>query len=475
MLFWELPEGRLVQTVEVPAPPPKSALVKMVYWPCAGTLAFPGPDGDLTLLGVEKQYVKNLKAHKGPFYAIALLGKNLMTAGLNDKCLKLWEIGPDRPVKEVQTGKAVISAAALGQTKVLLIDTEGAANIYTVEENQLNLIMQLPGRDYRMVFVPSSEKIKAADDRRRTEEVQRIMKEMQNSNGQMADGEIEEHHSQLVELGYEHLSLSFRSEQAEQKGNLTEALRFSVSLTKILPKDNPKICPSMERHANLLEMTWHLPEADAVYRQILNLDPNYQFLRFPTILQKFPKGLNEMPWIIEPEIGIRDIIESATTIGKRFRGRYVIRKQESIFCGRVLLRPETIIEKYEKVRQESRKGTLPPAMDEQVWWLSGRGHEQVRFIAFGKGATNSIPGLQFAAQIHCGDSDTVVIPVVLFDWCDGLTDESAEEGNKRALDTLTHIKNNELSNSFLGAVDGALQQALRRLINENRPEGRMCR
>jgi hypothetical protein len=471
VLFWELPEGRLVRSIEIPVPPSISALVKMNYWPCADALACPGPTGDLTLLGLEKDNVRSLKAHDGTFYALSLWGEHLLTAGMQDGRMKIWEVGTDRPINDFQTGKAVVSAAALGQAKVLLIEAGGTANIYTVEEEKLKLMSPLPGEDYRMVFVPSPERIKAIKDQQRDEEVRRIVKEIQDGIGHMADNEVEDLHSRLKQLGYEHVSLGLRSKQAIQKENMVEALRYSASLLQILPKNDPKVCSSMKEYAGLLEKTWHFPEADAV-RQILEIDPNYRLVVKTENLERIARKLRESPWVIEPDIPIKDIIESAGSIRKRFIGRYVINKLEPVSCRGVQLTVEAIAERYERVRKESRRESFPLATPEQVWWVSRQGHDQVQLISFGHGATDYIQGLQFVVQVLCGSLDTLVVPVVLFDWRDTSPKESIEDGNKRASDALNGIRSNDLSNVYLGAVHKVLKQALQRLVNEKLAERR---
>jgi hypothetical protein len=463
IFFWEPGEGRLARTIDVPLPPPKSGLVRMIYWPAENALAYPGTMGRLTLFDLKKDNLRHLNAHEGAFYAISSLGERLLTAGMEDGLMKVWEAGSEMPTLEFEVVEGVISADVSNDqpAKVILVEAQGKASTYTLEENKLGPAAPISREDYRVVFIPSPQKMRAIYERRREEQVRQIVKEIQNGRGHMAANEIEDLHARLKQLGYE---------QATLEGNTIQALRFSVSLMRIFPKDDPKYCLSMERYANLLEDFWHLPEAEAVYRQILAINSNYRFLATPPNLDKIAESLNEMLWVIEPEIPIEDIIESATTIGKRFMGRYVIKKLEQVSCGRVQLKPEAIVEKYERVRQESRKGALPTATDEQVRWFSRQGREQVRLVAFGQGATNNIRGLQFAVQVLCGDLDTVVVPVVLFDWRDALTDETVEEGNKKASDTLTRIKSNGLSNAYLGAVHEALTQSLRRLINEKRPE-----
>jgi len=131
-----------------------------------------------------------------------------------------------------------------------------------------------------------------------------------------------------------------------------------------------------------------------------------------------------------------------------------------------------IVGKYEKVRRESPVVGLPVATAKQVWLLSRVGYDQIQLVTFGDGATNGIKGLQFAVQVSCGELDTVITPMVLFDWHDVFPNEneSVEEGNERASIALKHIQSKVLSNPYLAAVHDALRQALRRLVTEKRPQ-----
>jgi len=472
LFFWQPWEGRLVQKMDGPPPPTTGALVRMVYWPAEHALAYPDRKGNLTLNGLETNDRRELAAHQGAFYAISAFGENLFTVGKEDSRLKVWEAGSDKPRNDYQGVEGVISAAALGDqpTKVLLVDARGIANAYTLEDGELRHLGRLPGEDYRVVVVPSRERIQALYAKRQEEEARRIVNEIQGGVDRVPEEDIDRLHSRLTELGYEHVSMALRAEQADKNGKIIEALEFYFGLVRILPQDNLSIFASMERYAALLKKAWHLPEADAVRRRILDFDPNYQFTACLNNLGEAANLVRGENWVIEPDIPIEHVIESANVIGKRFIGRYAMRLEPPQSCYRVLLTPEMIAEKYERVRRESGKKGLPGATTERVWWISREGYDEVQLVPFGDGAINTIKGLQFAVQVSCVELDTAVTPVVLFDWRAVLPGETVEEGNERASGALKHIKKKALSNPYLSAVHVALKQALERLVTQKRSQ-----
>jgi hypothetical protein len=178
--------------------------------------------------------------------------------------------------------------------------------------------------------------------------------------------------------------------------------------------------------------------------------------------------LKDENWVIEPDIPIDDIIKSATLIGKLFYGRYVIKELGAASCGGVRLTPELIADKYGRVRSGPQWGEFPAATAEQVWWISKRGCDRIQLVSFGEGATNDIRGLQFAIKVSLGELDTVVSRVVLFDWRKVLPGDFPEAGNGKAMEALTRIHDKASYIPYLDAVGKAVQEALRRLITENR-------
>jgi hypothetical protein len=302
---------------------------------------------------------------------------------------------------------------------------------------------------------------------KRKEEVTQLVNEIQLNFGRDTGNEIEQLHLRLVELGYEHVSLSLRAEGAKQTGDIVEALKRYSSLMALLPRNDPRSCVSMERYAVLLMEGWQIAEAEAVCSRILKINPNHPVHLHMKDLQQVAELVEKENWVIEPDVPIHRIIESATVIKKRFSGRYVIKKRSAQSCSQTRLEPEAVIEKYGLIKKEPNNQKLPAATIETLWWISRKENSQGTMITFGTGSTNTIRGLQFAVQVLYADLDTIVVPVVLFDWRDADTDGDPEKENAKASSALAAILNKPVANSYLAALHKAVNEALSRLVTEN--------
>ena len=136
--------------------------------------------------------------------------------------MKIWPPSADKPLHDVEVTGRVISVGLAGilPYKLLLVEEEGAAGVYTLEEGNLRLSSLLPGKDYRAVATPPPEKIQESYAQLRETEVQRIVAEISDKMGKASDDAIEKLHSRLIELDCEPISLMLRAQQAEQKGDI---------------------------------------------------------------------------------------------------------------------------------------------------------------------------------------------------------------------------------------------------------------
>lgn len=475
LIFWQPLEGQLVQAINVPTPPPMSALVRMVYWPTEHALVFPGSRGHATLYDLKKEEFRDLNAHEGPFYAISVWGESLLTVGMKDCRLKIWSSDSEKPASDIQVPEAVISVGVVGglPAKILVVELRGRGETYTLEGGELRLIGRLRGNGYRVVAAPAAERLQALYAQKREDEVCQIVAQIDENVGRAPEDVIDRLHSRLVELRYKHVSLALRAEQAEKKGDIVEGLRLRISLMRMLPEDHPNTCPSMDRCAALLERVWQISEADAVCKRILGIDLNYPLNVHATGVSRISKLIKDRNWVMEPDIPIDRIIESATVIGKKFTGRYVIKTLDPDPCGWVKLTHEVIVEKYEQVRRKLGEEGLPSATAERVWWFWRTKDDEIELVTFGDGPTNDVEGLQFALKVLQNALYTVVVPVVLFNWRDVKTGHSMEKDNERASRALARIVKNDQSNFYLAAVHKVLGQALRRLVTERLSQKRI--
>ena len=470
--FWNPFEGELIQAVDVPYPPAISGLLRMVYWTTENSLVFPGLGGNLTVFDIENQRVRNIDAHKGDLYAISLWGDELLTAGMEDCRLKIWPAGSNQPSCSFHVPEHVISVCVADSRsgQLLLVGKNGTAGLYTLEEDDLRLVTRISGKDYRIAVSPRQDKMQELFVQQDKAEVERIISEIHESLGRVSDDTIDKLHERLIEVGYEHVSLAIRSEQAYNNGDIVKGIQFLSSLLRIVPKEDPNICISMEKYASLLEKAWLIEEADVVCSDILNIDPNYSFIMEVDNLAHLAKQVREHNCVIEPDIPVNQIIESATSIDKQFAGRFLIDELETEECDRMSLTPELIGEKYEEIRQETGRVDLPLASIEPVWWLSGKTTDEVSLVTFGDGQSNEIKGLQFALKVFSNSHGTVAVPVILFDCRNVGTGESIEKENKKISKWLARIKNKDFSKPFLSDVRKTSRLALRKLVTENLSE-----
>jgi len=468
--FWDVLNGQLARTVNVPAPPKMSGLVRLTYWPADGTLVFPAQKGFLTLYNCFSDSMDTLKAHRGDVYAISVKGENLVTAGMNDDQIKIWSSGSKEPATQIQAFKGIISMAvtSINQSKVLLVESGGTAGVFGIVQNRLKPLNRFSGKDYRVVFGPSPESIKALYEQQRLAEVHQITNQLLENGNQAPPEVIKDYYARLDKLGFGHIPLAHQADQAIEKKNIAEALRIRHLLQNKLPDNDPKALPSMEKYADLLVRAWHLREACEVCQKILSIDPQYCLDTKLHDLGKIADIIRvEDSWIIEPDIKIDQIIQSAGVIGKSFSGRYVIKKHHPMQWKHTMISTDEIVTKYEKILKDLKNSAMPAVMKETIWLFSQSGFEKINLITFGKGNNNSIKGLQFALEVIKSDLAFVAVPWILFDWRDMRPGRVEEDHNENALKYLTDIITKVSSRSYLSMIQKTLMQTLSKLISEN--------
>jgi hypothetical protein len=468
--FWDPLQGKLVRTINIPHPPKMSGLVRLVHWPAESALVFPAQKGCLTHYNIFADSIITTGAHSAEVYAITVEGENLITAGINDDQLKIWSSASKKPARQVQAFKGIVSMEAIGvnQSKLLLIESGGTAGVFKIQQNSLKPINRLSGKDYRVVLGPSLESIKVLFDQRRLAEIRQLTSQILEKNNQVSPDVIKSCYSRLDGLGFGHISLALQAEQAIEKKDTVEGIRIRLSLQNMLPHNDPNALPSIKEYADLLAKAWHIEEAYDAYQKILSIDPRYPLGIKIHELRRIADILSaNFNWIIEPDIAIDQIIQSAKAIGKAFIGRYVIKKHKAIQCGHAKISANRIVIKFEQIRKELKDNGLPPAMKEKAWWISRAGIEKVNMVTFGKGNDNCIKGLQFALEVINSGLAAVVIPLILFDWRDIGLGGAIEDRNESALKHLADITTKVSSNSYLAMIHKTVLQTLSRLVTAN--------
>jgi hypothetical protein len=388
---------------------------------------------------------------------------------MEDSCLKLWASDFKKPSCKLLVPGNILSASHLGGLKrrILLIDANGMAETYVLEEDRLIFDHRLVGEGYRISVSPPPEMIEVYNAGRKDQEAHDIWIKLENPDRE--DHEASEIYlSQLEEIGYKHVTLAIRADRAEKEGDIARCLSFRAELIDLLP-ESPPACPSLEKYAASLEKAWLLPKAENTCKRILRIDPNYSFSLDVDRISRISELMKRSGWTIEPDIPIKSIIDASDAVGQSFFGRYVLKKLPSFHCRRIILNAETITDKYQEVRRKSMQENLPEAEPKKGLWISQSETYEIEVVTFGKAPIADTKGLCFVLQVWPHAQGTVVVPVILFDWQNhgplGVIEE-IEELNKNASMAVTHLTNSA-SSSYVKEIHRVANLALRELITKD--------
>jgi len=464
--LWDIATQKQLMNFIIPPLPRIGALVKSIYWPANNTLVFPGTEGRLSFYNIKDKTISTIKAHEGDFYSITLYGDYITSFGMTDHLCKIWCKGHDNPVLTYRTDKMIISSVCFSghQDKFFLIDSEGTAYEYTLEQDGFNFVHQLPGQNYRVCI-----SICLGVDHQFTDNVKRnkaytIAKNIMKDNGQISDNEYNRYYEELTNIGFNHVRLALQADQAEKNGDLFNAIKFNIEILRIIPKDCNETCITMEKYATLLEKAWNFTEACCISKKILKINSLNQCAKKIINTYHF-SGIDQDSWVIKPDISL-DIVFKSATVAKNICGRYLIKSLNRIICEKIILTPELIEKKYKEIQKKTASKDLAQISIDCVRFFSNNENENIKILSFVNRSNSASKYIQFAARIICNDSGTIVIPIILFD-CRSNNIKSLLSNN--AVDIFkifTSIKNGPSSSMYLRTIHKLFHHTLQRLITE---------
>jgi hypothetical protein len=469
LLLWDINQRNIVFNIETPPLPSMSTLVKMIYWPGNNALAFAGKGGILCLFNLKSRELITVDAHCGDFYALSVWDNNLVSFGLEDQTLKIWDKNSIQVTQSFRTDNNVISATIIPNEKdeFLLINSDGVACKYKIEQEHFKFIKYLGGDKYRICTIPSFDKIMAYKTKNEKNKVNKITKTITQANNPISDHEINYYYKQLSILGYEHVSLGLQVDKAIASGELSKAIELCFSLINTIPQDNPHAYSSLEKYASLLEKSYNLPELAKICKLILKIDPinNHALKIFKRCnLINFEQN----SWIIEPDIPIKTVIESAALINNQLTGRFAINSLGKIICEDIRLDTELIINKYIEIQNETDKSFLPTIISEQVCWFSKKHIETYQIISFSNELDQNYQHLQFVVKVVSNNIDTILIPAIIFDCRLPESHNFCGDCRIDILNIYNSIRNNPLSNTYLRKIHKTLNHTLQRIITRKK-------
>lgn len=464
LLVWSVPNGRLIDNIPGPKPPSKHALVRLVYWPDRHSVVYPAVDGEWVCWNLANHEIQRYPAHEGDFYAAFVLTGRLVTIGQEDGLLKTWIDETGRQAKEMAAPVGIIAGDVVDEQarEVILVSDSGDTASYRLEGDQLRPSVRWDGLHHRVVWAPRPDWRKAEAERQRSQQARRIEEEIcQRLDAGQADS-VDALHAQLVDLGFEAVSLGLRARAAAQANDLIGELRTRHHLSQIIPWDDPRSHTSLRRYAELLAGSWHLAEASAI---LSGEGPCGGAQEGIGGLSRLAEILTNGDWVAEPDVPLVVVTRAASVIDKAMRGRWLLQRLDPIPFPEGGLTAAAVAGRYDRVRSEDRR-ELPQAVAEKLWWLSRQHAEQSEAVSFRSKDSGSGGPLELVVRILNDGVQNIILPVVILNADAIPAAHTVCAHNEKVLLACERFDRHELGGTGLGPLYRALHQTLRRLRTE---------
>lgn len=411
LLIWDPASRDLVHVADGPKPPRLHALVRMAYWARHGCIVYPVTGGHVAFYSPGQPDVSTMSAHQGEFYVMMPTPDGLYTVGSEDRLLRIWHQLDGAPAAQYSVPSGTIAGASVvtDHMRLVLIGSDGAAGIYQLTADRLEFLQRLEGNAYRTAAGPSYEAVDACNHRHRLANARQLALQIEQNMEQGQTQCLDSLHSQLVELGYSWTSLELRAQMAQRQKDPLAELRAWHQLAQTMPADVQKASPFLRQYARVLEATWQLQEAACVYRNASQAAALPDDLAW---LTKTVGVLGGQDWIVNADVPISVVAEAATILNKSLVGRWKLTTKHPIVFPEGGLPATSVAAKYDQVRTERGRPSLPCATVRSLWWICRENTQQVDTILFGSDHIDT-SHLELAVQVLPDRRQTVLAPSIL--------------------------------------------------------------
>jgi hypothetical protein len=351
----------------------------------------------------------------------------------------------------------------------MLVDDRGAAGIYDLSGGTLRFISGVRGRDFRVILGPNQEHLALFFQRRRMLQAQEITNQIRERRTDQEFGCIEQLHGELIVLGYEHQSLALRAEAARQDDDIVSELKYSKQAAAFVAEADQGAYGFLVRYLTLLESVWQMPAAHDLCRRLSHQHPSEGLQQRAARLGEYVTAMESGDYVIESELPLRVLVQSADIVGTRFRGRYLLRQDQPLSTGVPRVTASLLISEYQQLCMEYRGVGLPSVKETVLRWLSGGRPERVSVVLFEGGQGNPVTGLEFGLKLYDAGLQTVLVPVALFNAAAGPDFSSPQEYNRYVSKQLDTLEAQIAWTGWLRSVKALAYLAARIVINKNHP------
>ena len=471
LLIWNLPNGDLTTRRDAPAPPARSALVNLTFWAAAGAIVYPAAGGRLTIYELESGDIATLEAHEGDFYGVAELGDNLVTAGFNDRRLKVWAQADWSIIREATVPCGAISLAVvdMGRRLLLIVDDAGQASACALNGEGLERRYQFEGGDYRIVVGPASETLRQLERQRIQKEAASHLERLNQMLQYEQFGEFNALCNRLIEIGYGCEAHKMLVAKAVAQKDVIEELRARLSLSGFL-SDGPESVTELKELANLLQRLQQYDKALVVYRRVWSLVEEGSFSERIEELSRCREAVANGKAVIEPgnDVVIEKLFEAADLLGNCFAGRIQLTGLAPKACPGVSLSPSVVLAQCEYAIKRTDQGNVPRPLMETLIWIGPTGMRPVPTLLFPNAVHEALQGLELAFRILTYEAKTTVEPFLLLNVDAFGPDGSAAQRHRRLREGYRSIMTNRsLAEAWRDDIVELVVHVLRRLLTRS--------
>jgi hypothetical protein len=470
LFIWDWRESAVIKKIQVPGPPEDfSVLIRAVYWSVNKLWVWPAAGGVIVLYRWEDNEVRSISVDTTDIYSIIVSYERLLTITRQKNCIDCWDINFKRPLASYTVPEGVISGCLFGQKqqqKLLLLDDRGRAGLYVFNNGSLNFVKSLQTDNICTLIGPDIEVMELAELRQKQIQAKQLSIQIRQSlqKGRLTT-DIDSLHNELIELGYEHVSLALR---AERYRNIKDIVSELASYQKLIPLlgDKPDVLKSsLFRYAVLLENIWQLPGSLAVYHKLLQSEPdNPDYQERLGQLNKRIDIINTDDYAIETDIPLSSLIRSCMLLNQRFTGRYLIRNIEKSLNCNVPISADELIKRFKNIIKSKHQKLSIQIEKTDMWRLKADTIEQAETIIVKDPDSELFSNIELSVMLQHLQFQSVFTASAFFNAQKGSEDISNRQQNLYLLKQLQQIEDECLFRGWLKVVYGDLRDALRQVI-----------
>ncbi len=469
ILFWELPGLTKFRSYVVSPPAKPFGAVCGCFLTTSNQIVFPTSKGKLVLLEVLSGDLTEIQAHGGHSITAFSFDDGIITAGRTDGLLKLWKVENGQCEKVWRIDAGVLTGCQLPtiEDAILVIDVEGKACIYKLEENRADLMKEIGGDHYRSLLSLAANECLSVRDARKIQEAHQIKERLEIAFDSSDNIGISQLLSRLEKLGFLDAVWEFKARQAEKDGDFLRELKIREMLSSQLP-DEPGSIPSLKSHADLLGRAGFLKKARNILDRITGIADDESIQQEVNHLDRLFDLNADGTLVFHPdmEMTIPMVIAMANLLGLPFSNRTSVQILQPIPCRGKHVSPLAVLERLEHIHPQEGIGLLTQPRIEQVMLAD--------FLMVGTHSPSlvcsctdaSMAGVEWHFLFEDFLMETVIWPVVVFNPECFIQQDDPLGNNQKCLLTFELHQKSAQTRSWFDHIYRCFRSALSREISQ---------